>query len=99
MCPFLAIFIGTIPSKLAFFLCVLEKCFQKCFHVMDRSFSTYSKEQLPSLWICKMLYLPITIFHKSFMKSNLKTAKITPYNGLQEMLYYGYIHFYPSYSS
>lgn len=99
MCPFLAIFIGTIPSKLAFFLCVLEKCFQKCFQVMDRSFSTYSKEQLPSLWICKMLYLPITIFHKSFMKSNLKTAKIAPYNGLQEMLYYGYIHFYPSYSS
>ena len=32
------------------------------------------------------------------MKSNLKTAKVTPYNGLQEMLYYGYIHFYPSYS-
>ena len=35
MCPFLAIFIGTIPSKLAFFLCVLEKCFQKCFHGVD----------------------------------------------------------------
>lgn len=30
--PFLAIFTGTIPSKQAFFPCVLEKCFQKCFH-------------------------------------------------------------------
>lgn len=60
---------------------------------------TYPEEQITSLRICTMLRLPITVFHISFVKSNLKTAKITPYNGLQEMLYYGYIHFYPSYSS
>ncbi len=45
-----------------------------------------------------ILHLLVIVFHKSFMKSNLKAARVTPYNGLQEMLYYGYIHFYPSYS-
>ena len=40
-----------------------------------------------------MLHSLVIVFHKSFVKSNLKTVKAISYNGLLEMLYYGYIHF------
>ena len=40
-----------------------------------------------------LLRLPITVFHKSFMMSSLKTANAISYHGLPEMLYYGYTYF------
>ena len=39
-----------------------------------------------------MLRLTITVFHISFVKSNLKTVKATSYNESLEMLYYGKIY-------
>ena len=47
---------------------------------------TYPEEQIASLRICMMLHSLITVFHKSFMMSSLKTANAISYNGLPEML-------------
>lgn len=67
--------------------------FKNVFTKMVLNVVTYPEEQITSLRICTMLRLSITVFHISFVKSNLKTVKATSYNESLEMLYYGYIHF------
>ena len=65
----------------------LQKMFSKMFsRKWFLSVVTYPEEQIASLRICMMLHSLITVFHKSFMMSSLKTVNAISYNGLPEML-------------
>ena len=61
--PFLAIFTGTTPSKQAFFPCVLEKCFQKCFHGvgLDAIIACYEDQAASQLDLHYILLLDYSI--------------------------------------
>ena len=64
-----------------------KKMFSKMFsRKWFLSVVTYPEEQIASLRICMMLHSLITVFHKSFMMSSLKTVNAISYNGLPEML-------------
>ena len=84
---FLTLIYRCNPAKIDFFLMRLQKMFSKMFsRKWFLSVVTYPEEQIASLRICMMLHSLITVFHKSFMMSSLKTVNAISYNGLPEML-------------
>ena len=85
--PFLDLIYMCNSIKTGRFPMRLQKMFSKMFsRKWFLSVVTYPEEQIASLRICMMLHSLITVFHKSFMMSSLKTVNAISYNGLPEML-------------
>lgn len=85
--PFLSLIYRCNSIKTGLFPMRLLKMFSKMFsRKWFLSVVTYPEEQIASLRICMMLHSLITVFHKSFMMSSLKTVNAISYNGLPEML-------------